>query len=80
MPPGAGRLPFNARPFLDLDAGEQNQKFRARLKDFCQKAYKKTHVTKQERRLASSGGGDLKEMSPIRVAPKELQLEGRHAA
>ena len=44
----------NARPFLDLDAGEQNQKFRARLKDFCQKAYKKTHVTKMEERVATT--------------------------
>ena len=44
----------NARPFLDLDASEQNQKFRARLKDFCQKAYKKTHVTKMEERVATT--------------------------
>ena len=41
-------------PFLELDASEQNQKFRARLKDFCQKAYKKTHVTKMEERTATT--------------------------
>ena len=31
---------------------EQNQKFRSRLKEYCQKVYKKTHVTRTEERTA----------------------------
>ena len=38
--------------FLELEPREQNDKFRSRLKEYCQKVYKKTHVTKMEERTA----------------------------
>jgi DNA polymerase epsilon subunit 1 len=38
--------------FLELGPQDQNQKFRSRLKEYCQKVYKKTHVTKMEERTA----------------------------
>ena len=38
--------------FLELEPAEQNQKFRSRLKEYCQKVYKKTHLTRHEERTA----------------------------
>jgi DNA polymerase epsilon subunit 1 len=40
--------------FLELEPEEQKSRFRARLKEYSQKVYKKTHITKQELRTATT--------------------------
>jgi DNA polymerase epsilon subunit 1 len=40
--------------FGELEPAQQNAKFRARLKEYCQKVYKKTHVTKSELKTATT--------------------------
>ena len=42
------------RSFFELDPAEQNSRFRARLKEYCSKVYKKTHVTRSELRTATT--------------------------
>ena len=42
------------RSWGELEKYEQNTRFRARLKEYCQKVYKKTHVTKTELRTATT--------------------------
>jgi DNA polymerase epsilon subunit 1 len=38
--------------FLELDPETQNKRFRQRLKEYCQKAFAKAHVTKSEEKTA----------------------------
>ena len=42
------------RSFFELEPSEQNSRFRTRLKEYCNKVYKKTHVTKTELRTATT--------------------------
>ena len=42
------------RSFLELEPSEQNAKFRARLKEYALKVYKKSHITKMELRTATT--------------------------
>lgn len=42
------------RSFFELEPSEQNARFRARLKEYCNKVYKKTHVTRSELRTATT--------------------------
>lgn len=50
--PGADGQP--PRSFFELETSEQNARFRARLKEYCSKVYKKTHITKMELRTATT--------------------------
>jgi len=50
--PGADGGP--PRSFFELEPSEQNSRFRARLKEYCSKVYKKTHATKMELRTATT--------------------------
>ncbi|KAL1527844.1 hypothetical protein AB1Y20_009223 [Prymnesium parvum] len=42
------------RSFFELEPAEQNARFRARLKEYCNKVYKKNHITKMELRTATT--------------------------
>ena len=48
------RLRPASASFLELDPSEQNLKFRARLKEYSLKVYKKSHITKTELRTATT--------------------------